>query len=181
METREERAVEHGDSSWPAKCLERVRSCYAGEEAARHGRLLDDAEDDGRKLLTEEQRARAKAVSSTFATQLRRLNSEGEESEARARCIIVETDSWKWIWDSVITFLILYSAVEVPIRLSFSIEAEGSQFAFDTMVSLCFLADLVIAFNTAYLENGCMPTRIKATTHKGSHIQISHMVLVKGR
>ena len=69
METREERAVEHGDSSWPAKCLERVRSCYAGEEAARHGRLLDDAEDDGRKLLTEEQRARAKAVSSTFATR----------------------------------------------------------------------------------------------------------------
>lgn len=72
--------------------------------------------------------------------------------------IVLETDSWKWKWDSLITVWILFSAVEVPIRLSFGLEAKGWQLALDTFISLCFLADLAIAFNTAFMDNGVWVT-----------------------
>jgi hypothetical protein len=54
-------------------------------------------------------------------------------------CIIFPVDPWKEAWDITILFLILYSAITVPLRLCFSAEAVGSLFMFETMMSITFV------------------------------------------
>lgn len=60
----------------------------------------------------------------------------------------------KMRWDMVIMLCILYSAIAVPMRLCFRAEAEGAMLAFEATMSLVFLTDLALAFNTAYLVDG---------------------------
>ena len=54
----------------------------------------------------------------------------------------------------LIMLLILYSAAMVPVRVSFELDAEGNMWVFEVTASLIFICDLVLAFNTAYQEDG---------------------------
>ena len=86
------------------------------------------------------------------------LNGESGESIAAAAphdidvCLIKETD--KGHWDLLVMLLIIYSAVAVPLRLCFRAKAEGAVWAFEATMSLVFVADLALSFNTAYLVEG---------------------------
>ena len=78
---------------------------------------------------------------------------EKQEPEWPA-CVIRELDPAKEKWDMVVVTGILYSAINVPFRLCFRAEAEGNLWAFEASLSMVFLADLVLSFNTAYLQDG---------------------------
>ena len=81
------------------------------------------------------------------------LNDKGEDgasgpaaaTDADA-CLIKETN--KEQWDLLVMLLIIYSAVAVPLRLCFRAKAEGIFWAFEASLSLVFLADLALTFNT---------------------------------
>ena len=59
---------------------------------------------------------------------------------------------WKEKWDTIVLFLILYSAVSVPFRVCFSSEAEGVLWDLELAMTFVFMADVVFNFNTAYRE-----------------------------
>ena len=83
----------------------------------------------------------------------------------RQRQFFVAEDEWqacpKWIffpvndgkqaWDFTVMVLVLYSVAVVPYRISFE-EATGLLFWFEALLQLFFVADVLVAFNTAYLH-----------------------------
>lgn len=63
--------------------------------------------------------------------------------------VFYPSDTWRKWWDTIIMLLVLYSSVSVPIRLCFNAEAEGRMWSFEAAISIAFLTDLAINFNTA--------------------------------
>ena len=92
--------------------------------------------------------------------------TRGPARRPTEQCIALPTDTWKMWWDMCMAVLILFSAVEVPIRLSFGLEATGWQWVLDCAISLAFLADVVVAFSTAHFENGIWVTSRAAISEK---------------
>lgn len=68
--------------------------------------------------------------------------------------MILPTYAWKERWDILIMFLILYSAVAVPIRVCFDAEAEGLVWRIEASMSIFFIIDLAMGFRTAFHEDG---------------------------
>lgn len=75
-----------------------------------------------------------------------------DEEKPSPGCLVKENEPAKQGWDLVIMVCILYSAVTVPLRLCFRAKAEGNMWTFEASMSLVFLADLCLAFNTAFLR-----------------------------
>jgi hypothetical protein len=65
--------------------------------------------------------------------------------------IIKDSSVLKERWDIAAMLCILYSAAVVPVRICFGAESEGFLWFFETSISLFFVADLVVSFNTAYM------------------------------
>ena len=62
--------------------------------------------------------------------------------------------SFKQWWDLGLMLCIIYSALVVPFRIAFQAEAVGQLWVFEASMSLFFLTDLVLSFNTAYMHEG---------------------------
>lgn len=54
----------------------------------------------------------------------------------------------KAIWDIFISLLIIYSTIEIPLRIAYNLEAEGFEYAFDWFVDVMFFLDMVVTFRT---------------------------------
>ena len=81
------------------------------------------------------------------------------DADGKARALVwMPTAPAKVGWDLVIALLIMYSAVTVPARLAFILPAEGAWWALDVVVSIIFLCDLALNFNTAYIQDGELVT-----------------------
>ena len=57
-------------------------------------------------------------------------------------------------WDILVGILIMYTAMIVPYRLGFGESAEGAMFWLEMSMDAIFIIDLVVSFNTAFLDNG---------------------------
>ena len=68
-------------------------------------------------------------------------------------CIILPSGVWKERWDLIIMLLILYSAATVPVRVCFEADATGNWWVFEVGMSLTFMFDLFLNFNTAYMDS----------------------------
>jgi hypothetical protein len=66
--------------------------------------------------------------------------------------VIFPVHGYKEAWDTGMLLLILYSAVVIPFRVCFSSEATGAFWAFELLLSIFFIIDLILNFNTAYQE-----------------------------
>ena len=73
--------------------------------------------------------------------------------EAAENRVFFPVGFYKGKWDTIILFLILYSAVMVPFRSCFHANPEGIVLDFEIMVTIFFLWDVILTFNTAYLED----------------------------
>jgi hyperpolarization activated cyclic nucleotide-gated potassium channel 2 len=62
----------------------------------------------------------------------------------------------KIIWDCVSMFIILYEMLTIPFFLSFTVNAGSSLAILEFLVSLFFMADLAMSFNTGYYEKGIL-------------------------
>jgi len=80
------------------------------------------------------------------------------ENSERRRCVIVPTDSWKESWDIVILTFILYSAVMVPFHICFKTDAEGWLGWLEISLTIAFVIDVVLNFNTAYYDDETLVT-----------------------
>ena len=80
------------------------------------------------------------------------INEEDWERYTTMSGLLFPVAPRKFAWDLLILFLILYSSVTVPFRLGMNHAAEGAWWIFEVSVSLCFITDLCITFNTAYFD-----------------------------
>ena len=80
------------------------------------------------------------------------------EISERRRCVIAPTDSWKEGWDLVILTFILYSAVMVPFHICFKTDAEGWLGWLEISLTIAFVIDVVLNFNTAYYDDETLVT-----------------------
>ena len=64
------------------------------------------------------------------------------------RGLIMPIGTWKEKWDLLILFLIVYSAVVVPIRVCFDYGATGFMWKLEVSMTLAFIVDVVLSFNT---------------------------------
>lgn len=55
-------------------------------------------------------------------------------------------------WDLFVAVCIVFSAVVVPYRLAFSVEADGPWLALDWTVDAIFYLDIILAFRTTFVE-----------------------------
>ena len=74
-----------------------------------------------------------------------------DEWEGKVPCGIIIPDSRsKGTWDTMVLFIIIYSAFAVPVEMCFdSYPTLGSWvFVFECGVSIIFVMDMIFAFNT---------------------------------
>ena len=84
----------------------------------------------------------------------RRTAEEEQDHDAEQDGIIFPNDPLKRSWDIVVLMCILYSAVVVPIRVCFRVDAVGLWWAFEAFLSLVFIVDVFLSFRTAHLVDG---------------------------
>lgn len=77
-------------------------------------------------------------------------------SPPRARFfpVILPVGACFMTWRSIVMTCVMYSAVSVPIRLSWNTPARDGALIFDAGIGLFFLADLAISFLTAFETTG---------------------------
>lgn len=79
--------------------------------------------------------------------------SETGAGPPSGRCAAINPNSsWKEAWDLYVLTFILYSAVMVPFRICFNSPALGNWFWFEQGITVTFIVDVILNFNTAYLE-----------------------------
>ena len=105
------------------------------DSSPRPARLVEEQEDEPPPLVqSAAPRGRAPPrpwQSVQFATRLRARAARiswDDQPLSVPRFIVLDTDRWKAYWDTTMTLLILFSAIEVPIRLSFAVEASAYSF-----------------------------------------------------
>ena len=80
---------------------------------------------------------------------------DDDKGTTTPRCVVLpEEGSWKLNWDMWVLLLVVYSAIIVPFRISFSADATGAVWAFELCLSLCFIVDLTLSFFTAVWMDG---------------------------
>jgi hypothetical protein len=60
---------------------------------------------------------------------------------------------YKIIWDTIVGLIILYSILIIPYRIGFQVRTNSTENTFDYIVDLLFFVDIVVAFNTAYVDD----------------------------
>lgn len=87
-----------------------------------------------------------------------------KEAVEPSSCVILPSYAWKESWDLAILMAILYSAVTVPYRICFSATTEPgtNMYLFEQTVTVLFITDVLLNFNTAYMEDGVW------VTHRGA-------------
>ena len=98
-------------------------------------------------------KAQAKSLTAPSVSSHHLLPDDNSDAEW-PKHLIKETSASKQRWDLGLMLCIIYSALVVPFRISFHAEAEGLLWVFEASMSLIFMADLVLSFNTAFLLEG---------------------------
>ena len=75
-----------------------------------------------------------------------------DEWKTCPKFIFFPVSGLKQAWDFLIMVLVIYACVVIPYRAAFE-EAEGAWFWFEAGLQLVFCLDVLLNFNTAYLEN----------------------------
>ena len=60
--------------------------------------------------------------------------------------LILPSNKKKQLWDILIMMLLLYTAIFVPIKVAFFEETSDSLFAFELIVDLLFIIDIIVTF-----------------------------------
>jgi hypothetical protein len=108
-------------------------------------------------------RIAARSRNKNFAAVKDAEQAESEFKKARRledKADRATRERWMWspnhksrlAWDLSMLVLIVYSCVTVPFRIGMSADAEGASKTFENAVTIVFIIDLLLNFNTAYAE-----------------------------
>ena len=75
-----------------------------------------------------------------------------DEDGSSAGWVVLPTSPLKQRWNVLILLCIVYSAVMVPVRIGFHTEAHGYVWDLEVLISLIFVADVVLTFHTSLID-----------------------------
>jgi hypothetical protein len=78
--------------------------------------------------------------------------ASNQERKRMAKGVILPTNKVKQWWDLLIIVLLLYTAIYIPIKVSFIEESYTAVFVFELLVDILFLTDVVLTFFTAFYK-----------------------------
>jgi len=67
-------------------------------------------------------------------------------------------NTYKSNWDTLITFILIFTCLVTPARLAFTFNDAGDKWDLDTwesvnlFIDICFFIDIIFNFNTAYID-----------------------------
>ncbi|CAG9311955.1 unnamed protein product [Blepharisma stoltei] len=64
--------------------------------------------------------------------------------------------SWKLLWDITTMIFIVYYAITVPYRICFNVPIAGWWKYLEFFITLCFMADIFVCFNTGFYAKGSL-------------------------
>lgn len=89
----------------------------------------------------------------------------------RRPCMVYPEDTWKEQWDLWVSLILIFTCSVTPYRLAFS-QDDNDPLTWEIIngiVDLCFFADMILIFNTAYYDDD-----FKMIQHRGV-IAITYM------
>jgi hypothetical protein len=82
----------------------------------------------------------------------------------RSKYIIDPDNVFKTMWDLFGFFLILYTSIAVPYSLSFEVTPEGGWLAWQYVIDIFFIMDVLASFNAGYFSKGILHMKRKDVT-----------------
>ncbi|GAB6088860.1 hypothetical protein JCM12856_04530 [Spirochaeta dissipatitropha] len=67
--------------------------------------------------------------------------------------IIDSEASWKLRWDAYILLMVLIATILAPLSIALDLKSRGILLVLDVIITISFIADMVIIFHTAYVDN----------------------------
>jgi hypothetical protein len=64
------------------------------------------------------------------------MKTMAEDAEDKSSWLIMETSSFRVRWDIAMFFVLCYVALSVPMRIGFSVEAEGLFYSFELIIEV---------------------------------------------
>jgi len=141
---------------------------YDFQRDQRTRRTSRDTPESGLRYAVVWQRARAKLKSRLMLSKLRKdLNLYGSDLTARSSVLLLETDPRSIavhkclfpprsllldLWQLILALSILYTAIIFPYNLAFNDLTDSVIPILDLVVDLCFVLDLFVNLNLAYID-----------------------------
>lgn len=153
-------------ASPPASPLDSMRKGihYDFQRDQRTRRTSRDTPESGLRYAVVWQRARAKLKSRLMLSKLRKdLNLYGSDLTARSsvlldprsaavhKCLFPPRSLLLDLWQLILAVSILYTAIIFPYNLAFNNRADSVFLVLDLVVDLCFVLDLFVNLNLAYI------------------------------
>lgn len=136
-----------GENNVESKVDLRTRTSLRGPGSHRGSRQLP-ARDMSKLNAGQQQQRMQRAIR---AKKIRR--QENSQEELAKRFILEPTTTFKTVWDIVISFMVLYVAIELPLSLSVFAFGLGQNNTFDRIVTAIFLIDIGVECRTAYFND----------------------------
>jgi len=101
------------------------------------------------------QTEREKELSLVAALKIKGKLREARTKVSSKRLVVLPTNGLKMKWDMLIGLLIVYSVLTIPFNIGFDLSYEfpHPSFIFDCVIDILFLADMILAFNTAIIDS----------------------------
>eukprot|EP00929_Paragymnodinium_shiwhaense_P018831 TRINITY_DN13037_c0_g1_i1.p1 TRINITY_DN13037_c0_g1~~TRINITY_DN13037_c0_g1_i1.p1 ORF type:complete len:1634 (-),score=359.10 TRINITY_DN13037_c0_g1_i1:113-5014(-) len=87
-----------------------------------------------------------------FAGDYEEVDDNETHRQLLSRCIIPPSARSKIVWDMIIGFWILYSAVMIPCRFSFGLKPDLGTTVVDVLADVCFCVDMALSFRTGFMD-----------------------------
>ena len=122
----------------------RRRSTLCGNGQAAKDAAAKDAAEGGQDALAQRR-----------CTIIAPPSLDLELIRVRAARVLHPNSTRKFQWDCVITLLVVYSIIVLPVRIGFDLEAphDSAIFWIECLIDFCFLADLFVNFRTAFYDD----------------------------
>jgi len=133
------------DASRISQLLEIRRSITVDSSQSTASRLGSSLRRTSRKFMRRAAN-KVRRVSSTITTMV----SAEEEQCLPSVAVFHPYSGPRMVWDLTIIMLILYTAIGVPLRLSWSLKETMAVWILDRLLDLLFMVDIAINLNTAF-------------------------------
>ena len=116
---------------------------------------IDDPELEGSKALTKLKDNKLDNANSRLIART--------EGPKKSKNYLINPESYKKLaWDITCMVFIVYLAITVPYKICFSVASSAAWSYFEMVITLFFLADILICFNTGFYSKGALVENRKA-------------------
>eukprot|EP01083_Nonionella_stella_P064890 169591_1 len=149
LEIRRDSSMQPNSTMNSSSFLNKSKSLYDKVHKSMTADAQQLTSNNNKKRLSGGGKRRISATDLGSHAQKMMLNSDNETCLPSLR-VFHPYSSPRMVWDLCIIFMILYTAIAVPLRLSWSMQETLSFWILNRLLDFLFIVDITINFNTAF-------------------------------